>query len=48
MRPAGLLGDRGATMVEYSIMLALIAAVSIGVILTLGENVVGLFIVPGF
>ena len=43
IRPAGLLGDSGATMVEYSIMLALIAAVSIGIILTLGIGVLGLF-----
>jgi pilus assembly protein Flp/PilA len=31
--------DEGATMVEYAIMVALIAIVSIAVITTLGENV---------
>lgn len=46
--PAVLLDGQGATMVEYSIMLAAIAAVSIGIILTLGLNVVDLFVVPGF
>ena len=47
MRPAGLLADSGATMVEYSIMLAAIAAVSIGAILMLGGVVTTLFVVPG-
>lgn len=31
--------EQGATMVEYAIMVALIAVVSIGIITTLGENV---------
>lgn len=31
--------EQGATMVEYAIMLALIAVVSLGVITTLGQNV---------
>lgn len=31
--------QQGATMVEYAIMLALIAVVSLGVITTLGQNV---------
>lgn len=35
--------DRGATAVEYGIMLALIAAVVIGVVSTLGQAVVALF-----
>ena len=35
--------DRGATMVEYGIMVALIAAVAIGIIVTLGQEVSGAF-----
>lgn len=35
--------DEGATMVEYGIMVALIAAVSIGIIATLGQTVSGAF-----
>ncbi len=35
--------EEGATMVEYGIMVALIAAVCIGVITTLGTNVSGAF-----
>lgn len=35
--------DSGATMVEYSILVLLIAAVSIGVITTLGQSTRGLF-----
>lgn len=35
--------DEGATMVEYGIMVALIAAVSIGIIATLGHTVSGAF-----
>ncbi len=35
--------DEGATMVEYGIMVALIAAVCIGVITTLGTKVSGAF-----
>lgn len=46
--PAGLQRDLGATMVEYSVMVALIAAVSIGILITLGPNVANLFVVPGF
>lgn len=35
--------EEGATMVEYGIMLALIAAVCVGIIATLGVQVQGLF-----
>lgn len=35
--------EEGATMVEYGIMVALIAAVSIAVITTLGKNVSNAF-----
>lgn len=35
--------DEGATMVEYGIMIALIAAVCIGVVTTLGQTVSGTF-----
>jgi pilus assembly protein Flp/PilA len=35
--------DEGATMVEYGIMVALIAAVSIGIVTTLGKSVSGAF-----
>jgi pilus assembly protein Flp/PilA len=35
--------DSGATMVEYGIMVALIAAVCIGVITTLGQTVLAQF-----
>ncbi len=36
-------GERGATMVEYAIMLALIATVSMVVITTIGQDVLGAF-----
>lgn len=35
--------DRGATAVEYGLMVALIAAVIITVVATLGDNLKGLF-----
>jgi pilus assembly protein Flp/PilA len=35
--------DRGATMVEYGIMVALIAAICIAVVGTLGQNVSNAF-----
>ena len=35
--------EEGATMVEYGIMVALIAAICIGVITTLGQNVSNAF-----
>lgn len=35
--------DEGATMVEYGIMVALIAAICIGLITTLGQNVSNAF-----
>jgi pilus assembly protein Flp/PilA len=35
--------DRGATAVEYGLMVALIAAVIIGVVTTLGTKLQGLF-----
>ncbi|MCU6481518.1 Flp family type IVb pilin [Arthrobacter sp. A2-55] len=36
-------GERGATAVEYGIMVALIAAVIIGVVATLGTQILGAF-----
>jgi pilus assembly protein Flp/PilA len=38
--------DRGATMVEYSIMVALIAVVAVITVATLGVQVRGLFTFP--
>lgn len=38
-----LAGDEAATMVEYSIMAALIAAVCIAVVTTLGKDVKSMF-----
>ena len=35
--------DRGATAVEYGIMVALIAAVIIGIVTTLGTNLTAMF-----
>lgn len=35
--------DQGATMVEYGLMLALIAVVCLGVVTTLGTNVQSVF-----
>jgi pilus assembly protein Flp/PilA len=35
--------EEGATMVEYGLMLALIAVVCIAVVTTLGKNLSGLF-----
>ena len=43
-RIAALLADdEGATLVEYGLLLALIAVVAIGVITTLGQNLVTMF-----
>ena len=36
-------GEEGATMIEYALMIALIAAVCIGVVATLGTNTNSLF-----
>lgn len=36
-------GDKGATMVEYGIMVALIAVISVGIIGTLGGQVFDAF-----
>ena len=36
-------GDRGATAVEYGLMVALIAAVIVGVVATLGNKIQGAF-----
>lgn len=36
-------GEQGATMVEYGIMVALIAAVSIVIITTIGTDVLAMF-----
>jgi pilus assembly protein Flp/PilA len=40
---AQLRRDEGATMVEYGLMIALIAAVCVGIVLTLGETLEGKF-----
>jgi len=36
-------GEEGATMVEYGVLVALIAAVSIAIIATLGEKILDAF-----
>jgi pilus assembly protein Flp/PilA len=36
-------GDRGATAVEYGLLVALIAAVIVGVVATLGNKIQGAF-----
>ena len=36
-------GEDGATMVEYGLMVALIAAVCVGAVTTLGTNLTGKF-----
>jgi Flp pilus assembly pilin Flp len=38
--------DRGATAVEYALFIGLIAAVIFGVVLVLGQTVLGLFTAP--
>ncbi len=35
--------EEGATMVEYALMVALIAAVSVGIVTTLGQSVSSVF-----
>lgn len=35
--------ERGATAVEYGLLVALIAAVIVGVVLTLGQDILGAF-----
>ncbi len=35
--------ERGATAVEYALMVGLIAAVIVGIVLTLGETITGIF-----
>lgn len=40
---AKLHDEKGATMVEYALMLALIAAVSVGAVTTIGTTVLGKF-----
>lgn len=35
--------EEGASMVEYGLLLALIAVVAIGAIYTLGDNITGMF-----
>jgi len=42
-KPARVLGDRGATAVEYGLMVGLIAVVIIGAVGFLGENLSTLF-----
>jgi len=38
--------DRGATAVEYALLIALIVAVIFGAVLVLGQLVLGLFTAP--
>jgi pilus assembly protein Flp/PilA len=46
---AGSATDRGATAVEYSLLVALVAAVIVAVVATLGQQVLQLFAAtPGF
>jgi Flp pilus assembly pilin Flp len=40
--------ETGATMIEYSIMLAFIAAVCIAIISTIGQTTQGMLTVPGW
>lgn len=42
-RMHGSVAERGATAVEYALLIALIAGVIVGVVFTLGGNVLGLF-----
>lgn len=35
--------DEGATLVEYAILVALLSAVAIGIIITLGEEIVAMY-----
>ena len=42
-----LIDEEGATMVEYGLMVALIAVVVIGVVTTLGTNIKGMFGLAG-
>ncbi|WP_237111453.1 Flp family type IVb pilin [Nocardioides sp. WS12] len=41
--PVARRSDRGATAVEYALLVALIAGVIIGVVILLGDSVFGLF-----
>jgi pilus assembly protein Flp/PilA len=43
VRVASLRGDRGATAVEYGLMVGLIAIAILGAVTLLGKNVSGLF-----
>jgi pilus assembly protein Flp/PilA len=43
VRATQLRDERGATAVEYGIMVALIAAVIIGVVVTIGQDLLGSF-----
>lgn len=45
-RPGCSRGDRGATSVEYALMVSLIAVVIIGSVTAFGVNVIELFHVP--
>jgi len=45
-RPGVFRGDRGATSVEYALMVSLIAVVIIGSVTAFGINVIDLFHVP--
>jgi Flp pilus assembly pilin Flp len=40
--------DSGASMVEYVLLIVLIAALSLGLITVIGETALSLFKVPGF
>ncbi|MEP7035899.1 MAG: Flp family type IVb pilin [Dermatophilaceae bacterium] len=43
VKPPRPLGDRGATAVEYGLMVALIAMVIIGAVVALGQNLSSIF-----
>lgn len=45
-RPGSRRGDRGATAVEYALMVGLIALVIVSAVTLFGQNVITLFAVP--
>ena len=45
-RPGSTRGDRGATAVEYAIMVSLIAVVIVSAVALFGQNMIQLFQVP--
>ncbi len=45
-RPGSRRGDRGATAVEYALMVGLIALVIVSAVTLFGQNIITLFAVP--